>query len=450
MKDLIQKLRTCPAGLLIVLFVCTCLGILPNSTAQQQTEENPELVALCEELVRICDSQNRAGGVAIVKRAGHTELVRAFQMSPDKIDEQMGFGPQVLSVKPDTIFPLSYLSTTITSVAALTFVEEGVLSLKDPLAKYLPEFANPVVGSWDIVGNLQSTRPAIQEILIEHLLTQTSGLIESPQEAIPAGILYEPPSGQAQGTRIRLKYTRDQARRIAQLPLIFDPGCQWHLGCSADVLGAVLEEISGQNLSEILDSRVFTPLGMKDTAFRVPSEKRQRVPPAIVRASLGSTYPFLIVLPEVDLSVLHPDGPPAYYLGAKCLHSTAGDCVRFCEMLLGGGQREGVRILSEELLREAMTDRISRLHHRSELRQGGFGLGFALVTEKNAGSTLGSAGTSYAAGDQDFGLLVDHDQELIVVLLNAITVGYRGEQRDSLWPMLRRGVFQVFPPRTAR
>ena len=440
----------------MILSVCTCLGISPRSTAQQQTEENPELVALCEELVRICDSQNRAGGVVVVKRAGHTELVRAFQKSPDKIDEQAGFEPQGFSIKPDSILRIGFMSTTITSVAALTFVEEGTLSLKDPLAKYLPEFANPVVGRWDAVG-LQGTRPATQEILIEHLLTQTSGVIGSPQDAIPAGIRYEPPAGQTHGRMCRLESTRDLVRRIAQLPLMFDPGYQWHLGHSADVLGAVLEEITGQTLSKILDDRIFTPLGMKDTAFIVPPEKLERVPPYYVRGYLGSNTPVLLRLPRVeDIAGNWATFPPTLCLGATGLDSTAGDCVRFCEMLLGGGQRDGVRILSEEILRDALTDRVSGLPRRSSfgqgglrLRGGGFGLGFLLVTEENASPSLGAAGTFYSVGTEDLGFLVDPDQELIAVLLNAIASD-SPQSEVSLWPTFRRGVFRVFPPCTFR
>ena len=262
-------------------------------------------------------------------------------------------------VTPETIFRIYSMSKPIVSIATMQLVEDGKISLEDPISKYIPEFANPKV----LVGN-GVTRPATREITVRDLLSHKSGLIYGifdPESEL--GKLY-----MAAGDT-RIDFTDlDLAKALAALPLRFDPGSAWHYSRSTDVLGAVIEVAAGKPLDAILEEQIFTPLGMNDTHFYLEEDEFSRLaePPAGVTLST----------PMVKAPMLS---------GGGGLNSTTEDYFRFTEMLRGKGTYRGVEIIKPETLATMLVDEIATgVDRKNWFYEGlipgaGFGLGFGLI-----------------------------------------------------------------------
>jgi methyl acetate hydrolase len=224
----------------------------------------------------------------------------------------------------DTIFRIASMTKPITSVAVMMLVQEGDIGLDDPIADYLPSFESAqVLESVDVATRHYTSRPAERPITVRHLLTHTSGLGYAWSAAPLAALAGPEPGGSVTG-----------------FPLLHDPGTRWTYGESTRVLGTLVEEVSGQPLDDFLMERLFVPLGMSDTFFRVPAAKRGRV------ATVHRTTPEGLVEspnPELVSSPVRGDGG---------LHSTAADYAKFIQMLLNDGRTQsGVRLLSEATVR---------------------------------------------------------------------------------------------------
>lgn len=255
-------------------------------------------------------------------------------------DKQYGYA-DIENKKPiekDTIFRLYSCTKPITATALMILFERGELDLEYPLHKYIPAYEEMKIV--DEQGNLTDCKT---DITIRDLLNMTSGLVypggwfEAGRHAEP---LFEEIISKL-GTPDALT-TLEIAERMAELPLYFEPGSMWNYGTSADVLGAVIEIISGMKLSEFMKKEIFDPLGMKDTAFYVPSDKWERFSRLYMPTENG------IALYEGNhLGISDYKTPPKFESGGAGLVSTVDDYMRFARMLLNGGELEGVRILSE-------------------------------------------------------------------------------------------------------
>jgi CubicO group peptidase (beta-lactamase class C family) len=272
-----------------------------------------------------------SGAVAAIARNGRVAYLRA-----------VGFRDRAktIPVQPDAIFWIASMSKPITSVAAMMLVEDGKLDLAAPVHQYLPELNGMMV-------DIETTDPASGQsklalepqkhpTTVEDLLRHTSGLIY-------------PDLGNAAGRKLyRDSFARDSTlkefvSRLARLPLAHQPGEVWEYGTSVDVLGRVIEVASGQPLDLFLDNRLFKPLGMADTAFWVPPEKLHR----LIDPPVGAAP---VLLPDRDVSK-----PTTLFSGGGGLVSTAADYLRFCQMLLNGGELDGVRILLPATVRRMST-----------------------------------------------------------------------------------------------
>lgn len=265
-------------------------------------------------------------------------------------------GPQdATPVSEQTLFRIYSMTKPIVSVAAMSLVEDGLLSVDDPVSKYLPEFTQMTV----IDAETGEARTAEREMTVAHLLSHTSGLVQAIFAiGTDLGTMYQ------QNIHLDGSLTnREIASRLADLPLLFEPGTAWHYGHSTDLLGAVLEIAAGQPLDDILEQRIFTPLGMDDTGFWVPVSEQHRVAEPIHGAMPDNT-------------VQHK-----FLSGGGGLNSTAEDYVRFARMLLNDGEYGGARILEPATLavmtEERITDEVSREHFFYGNR-GGWSLGFHL------------------------------------------------------------------------
>lgn len=254
-------------------------------------------------------------------------------------------------VNKDSIFRIYSMTKPIISVAIMSMVEDGLIGLDDPVEKYIPSFADLEVMDQET----GQTRPAERSISIRNLLTHESGVIQeffSPDSAL--GKLY--------GENLRGDMMlQDWASTLGNLPVYFEPGTAWHYGHSTSVLGAVLEVAGGKTLDLVLEERIFEPLGMDETTFWVPPQKKYRVAEAVYGDLPDNTVP---------RKMLSGDGG---------LNSTTEDYVRFAEMLLNGGEYRGNRVIDESTLDQMLVKHLGPDVSREYFffgNQGDWGLGF--------------------------------------------------------------------------
>ena len=286
-----------------------------------------------------------------------------------------------LPMRRDTIVRVYSMTKIVVSVAALTLLEEGKLGLLDSVADYIPEFCDPKV---IVGGTVQKPRlvPANKPITVQHLFTHTSGIIyESPGETVDK-IYREANLGNAESLE-------ELVTCLARLPLKWQPGTQFEYGFSTDVLGRVIEVVSGQRLDEFLNTRVLGPLGMIDTDFCVPDAKKERL--AKVYQHAGGSG--LEAVPSLQGEIV--EGRRKYPSGGTGLFSTLDDFARFGEMLCKRGVLEETRIIGRKTFESMISNHLSGLavpfHNLSQGH--GFGLGVGVRLDIGLTGTLGSLGS---------------------------------------------------------
>ena len=298
-------------------------------------------------------------------------------------------------VEPDTIFRIYSMSKPITSVAVMMLYEEGHFQLGTPVAQFIPEFKNMKVYNADQTEILDAKK----KITIKHLLMHTAGFTygwgDKPvDERYKAAKIFE-----------RDTTLADMVKKLGKIPLVHEPGERWTYGVSVDVLGYLVEVVSGMPFEEFLQTRIFGPLGMVDTAFSVPPEKQDRFA-ALYRHNRK----------ENQMKRVGTDAPLAndelsfFPSGGGGLVSTAADYMRFCQMLLNGGELDGVRILGKK------TVELMRYPHHDDW----FGLGFRVVTRKNPPNILNSVGNFSWGGAAATTFWIDPQEELIGLLMTQL------------------------------
>lgn len=292
-----------------------------------------------------------------------------------------------IAVKEDTIFRLYSCTKPITATALMILYERGELELEYPLYKYIPSYKNMKIVSED--GALTDCKT---DITIRDLLNMTSGLVY-PGGWFEAGRRVEPVFEEL----ISKLYTKDAittvglAEKLSETPLFFEPGKMWNYGTSADVLGAVIEIISGMKLSEFMKKEIFDPLQMNDTAFYVPKEKLSRFSKLYMPTDSG-----IKMFEGNHLGITDYKNPPAFESGGAGLVSTASDYMRFARMLLGGGKLDGIRILSENTVRFMTQNHMTNEQYWSmqygSTKGCGYGSFMRVVVDTAAATTNGDAG----------------------------------------------------------
>lgn len=305
-----------------------------------------------------------------------------------------------LPIERDTIFRIASMTKPITSVAALMLVDEGKIALCDPISKYAPEFSQMrVLKSPE--GPLDETDNSAHAITFEHLLTHRSGLTYKDFHRGPIARAYHEALGGDIDSDVA---PNDWIGRLANLPLIDQPGNAMHYGRSTDLLGLLIARIEGSSLGAVLDRRIFGPLGMKDTGFAVPPEKQHRRAAAYSfddkgRLTKGTTWSSTwgdVVMPERPQNM-------AYESGGQGLWSTIDDYMKFARLFLGDGAVDGVRLLRPETLAMMMTNQLTDAQRAQFKLLGqrpfavgrGFGLGVSVVLETDRSDFMrrGSVGT---------------------------------------------------------
>ena len=333
----------------------------------------------------------------------------------------------------DAIFRLYSMTKPYTSVAAMMLMEEGRLRLTDPVAKYIPAFAKLEVSVASTDPYTGATRysnvPLDRPVTIQDLLRHTSGIVYGAYTSHPKlKELYA-----KEGVDWKDVTPAEQIERLAKVPLAHQPGTTFEYSLSTDVLGRVVEAISGMPLGQFLQERIFTPLGMADSAFIVPPEKRDRLaqPFAIDRATNTP-----INLLDVTLAQKNDAG------GAGSV-GTASDYARFLQMMINGGELDGVRLLSRTTVKYMTADHLgdAKFSGSTTLPAGtGWGLGFAVRRETGLFEVTGSAGEYFWAGAAGTGFYVDPKEELIFVWM---TQGQPGMARRYDRYLVKQMVYQA-------
>jgi len=382
--------------------------------AQDMPTAKPETVGLsAERLERIgstvqrsIDDKRIAGAVTLVVRRGHVAWFKAQGMA----DREAG-----KAMRTDSMFRICSMTKPITSLAVMMLYEEGHFLLGDPISKYLPEFKNPKVLVKPVSGDPYSI-PATREITIRDLLRHTSGLTYDSNADL--GRLYKNANV---GTGL-LPYDgtiEDNVKRLAGVPLLFNPGDRWEYSLGVDVLGRLVEVVSGKPLDEFFRTRIFEPLGMKDTYFYPPDDKLERLAAAYTYyAGKGlNRFPDApIVEGTSSYSADYPyHAPKKLFSGGAGLVSTAADYARFCQMMLDGGKWGNTRLVSRKSVELMSQDQLGRIS-----ADRGFGLGFGVEGVKTPLSELGSPGEYNWGGFFYTAFSIDPKEQMIVIFMGQL------------------------------
>jgi len=375
---------------LIVLFTSSVLAQpLPLSTPEKEGFCPQRLERLHSHIRQRADGKQRSGAIVLLARHG-------------KIVDWQTYGyrdlEKKLPMEKDTICRIYSMTKVITSVAVLMLMEEGRFELNEPVAAYLPEFKNVKVFVGGTADQPDLTDPK-RHLSIKHLLTHTSGMVY-PDGPSPVHELYR------RARTLEAPTLADFSARIARLPLISHPGDAFNYGVSTDILGALVERVSGQKFEDYLRTRIFEPLGMKDTFFELPDELQSRAAIIYAEQKDGTLTP----APRRSLG-----GFPS---GGGGLYSTTGDYVRFAQMLLNGGQLDGARILGRKTVELMRTNHLNHMDRQTIPMNDfeGFGLGGAVRVNLAKASCLGSVGQFGWAGLASTWFRIDPQEETVAIL----------------------------------
>jgi len=322
-------------------------------------------------------------------------------------------------VDADTIYRIYSMTKPITSVALMMLHEQGRFLLENPIHRFLPEFAESQV--WDGgTAEAPQTRPATRAVTVHDVLTHLSGLtygfhfqhpVDQLYRAADLGNFTEPTYDLAEGIR-----------RLASLPLLFDPGTRWNYSMSTDVCGRLIEVMSGQPLDQFLREQVLEPLGMHDTAFTAPEADLDRCCPLYIRGSDGTLQTFAPARSMVR--------PKPFLSGGGGLVGTAPDYLRFCHFLLNGGELDGARLLGPRTVAYMSRNHLPGGRLLNELGQStfsetamdgsGFGLGFSTVEDAAAMQNLASEGEFSWGGAASTAFWVDPVEQICVVFMTQL------------------------------
>lgn len=398
----------CRTDISTLLFV---LAMAAAAVAQDLPTAKPEAVGLSSERLerigavvqRDIDDKRIAGAVTLVIRRGHVAWFKAQGTMDREANKAM---------RPDTMFRICSMSKPITSTAVMMLYEEGFFLLEDPISKYLPEFKNPKVLVKPAVGDPYSI-PATKEITIRDLLRHTSGLTYNWNADL--GSMYRS-ANVASGLLQYDGTIDDSVKRLAGLPLLFNPGDRWEYSLGVDVLGRLVEVVSERPFDEFLRARIFEPLGMKDTYFYPPDSKLTRLATAYTYSAEKGLNRFPdapIIEGSMVYSADYPyRGPKKLFSGGAGLVSTAGDYARFSQMMLDGGNTGNTRLLSRKSVELMTSDQLGKIGPDR-----GFGLGFGVDGVKAPLRELGSPGQYEWGGFFYTAFSIDPKEQMIVIFM---------------------------------
>jgi CubicO group peptidase (beta-lactamase class C family) len=367
--------------------------------------ERPEQVGLSSErlgrITALLDQEIETGvipgAVLAIARGGRVGYAEARGYRDKEAGAAMGF---------DAIFRIASMTKPIVSVAAMALAEEGRLDIGAPVGDYIPAFKELTVGV--------ERRPAGRTMTVQDLLRHTSGLTYAAFGDSPVQMLWRDANLMDEN-----QTNEELVGKLARLPLMFEPGTTWEYSMSTDVLGRVVEIASGQSLAGVVAERITGPLGMLDTGFAATGDKAARIAEPLVDKATGKKPP-----------MRNPAREPRWHSGGGGLCGTAADYLRFCQMLLNGGELDGVRILAPKTVRlmasqhlppdvgygDTARSRFGQLAPVPEMGYG-FGLGFAVRLAQGLSPAPGSVGEFFWGGVTGTYFWIDPREQMVVVLM---------------------------------
>ena len=358
----------------------------------------------------------------------------------------------------DTIVRLYSMTKPITTVATMMLYEQGCFQFDDPVARYLPEFADTPV--WRGSGGLGNTEPQATPMTVRHLMTHTSGLTYGFMRTNVVDEAYRAADIAFPSTAATLA---ELVERVAAVPLICQPGSQWNYSFSTDVLGRLVEVWSGQSLTDYFYGEIFRPLAMPDTGFHVAAENHRRFCSLYVPLTGGGDLSGVgkatkAESAEVRSGLKLQEGasdsrflqPTWLYSGGAGLTSTIGDYARFCQMLLNGGDLDGARMLSPKTVAYMRTNQLPGNRDMAAMGQPvwsetsyegiGFGLGFAVIIDPVKANMITSVGEHHWGGGASTFFWLDPTEDLFTVFLTQLmpssTYPIRRELRARVYQAL--------------
>lgn len=421
----------------VVLMLLSALPLFSQTGTRQAppllSTATPESVGMYSERLNRLDGMIQSyidkgafpGVAAIVVRNGKIVYYKAFGKADLENNKPLA---------KDAIYRIASMTKAITSLAVMMLHEEGKIMLDDPISKYIPEFAKPVVlDQFNPKDSSFTTVPAKREISVRHLLTHMSGInynVISSDERLRA--IYTKAGIVDAFTTENLKIG-DNIRKLAKLPLNHQPGEKWTYGLSVDVLGYLVEIASGMTLDQFFQQRIFAPMGMKDTYFYLPDSKKDRLVPLYSedkdKKLVKGTTNSLSANPNYPI-----EGAKAFYSGGGGLSSTAYDYAIFLQMLLNGGVYNGKRLLSRkgvELFTNTNQSGTLFPDPRSY-----FSLGFSVVSEAGRSKGLGSVGTFSWGGAFSTNYFADPKEKICAVIMKQMWPTSYGGEIDRKFEMM--------------
>jgi len=387
-------------SLLLILLLSSFASAqrLPMATPEDAGMSSERLDRINPLMQKYVDEGKLAGVLTMVARKGkivHLKMVGKRDVANDK------------PLTEDTIFRIYSMSKPITSVAMMMLYEDGLFRLDAPVSKFIPEFKDLKVFKNKTKDGLELD-DLEEEMTIRHLLTHTSGLVYG-WGGRPVDTMYTEAKIFEKGSTLK-----QMVQKLAKIPLVFQPGSKWEYSVSVDVLGYLVEVISGIPFGQFLSERIFQPLGMVDTGFEIPKSKRDRF------AALYHPNEETGKIEVVKESPLGDGDYKFFPSGGGGLVSTADDYMRFCQMMLNGGELNGVRILGRKTVELIRSNHLPDGVHMWGGDAMGFGLGFSVVLDGPKTGSLNSEGTYEWGGAAATKFWIDPEEKLIAVLMTQL------------------------------
>lgn len=400
---------------LVALFACACvLAASPLARGDEKGLSKEKLDAIPALFKKAVDQKQIAGASALVAQRG--KIVHLSTVGMQDVENKV-------PLTGATIFRIASMSKPITSVAVMILVEDGKLNVTDPLSKFVPEFKDMKVLIPSKDGKTYETVKANREITIHDLLTHSSGISYRLFNKPFVGKMYAD-AGISDGLSETPGTIGDNIRKLAKMPLACQPGAAWEYGLNTDVLGYVVEVVSGKSLEDFVAERIFKPLKMNDTCFILKRENRAKLS-ALYLVGADKTITRVgdkpVTLDAAVFSATYPTRDGKYYSGGAGLVSSIGDYFRFCQTMLNRGELEGVRVLKAETV-DGMTN-----NQLGELRipmpgSDAMGYGFGVLTEKGKESSKDPAGVGTYSWGGAFGtsFWIDPKNQIVGVFMSQV------------------------------
>jgi CubicO group peptidase (beta-lactamase class C family) len=412
--------------LLLVLVLATQIIFAANA---QNTKQNLPVLSTqlqtdgsgmsAERLARIDNTVNQYiskkwlnGAVAIIYKNGNLVYYKAF--GTDDVDKKT-------PMQKDAIFRIASQTKALTSTAIMILYEQGKLLIDDPVSKYIPEFAHQqVLDKFNAKDTTYTTVPAKRDVTIRDLLTHTSGIgyagIGTPEaNAIYAKNGIPPGLGAIDASLL------DKMKTLGKLPLLFQPGDKWMYSLSIDILGCVVEVVSGTSLEDFIRKNICEPLGMNDTWFNLPKEKANRLTTVYTEDSLNHIIKWDVHHFGVDPS--YPLMAKHYFSGGAGLSSTAFDYAVFLQLFLNGGTYNGHHILSQRTVEMMTSGQLGFMFDGTN----NFGLGFEVITPQGAARGPWNEGSFSWGGFFGTTYWADPKQKLVCLFMTQHTPNSHGD-----------------------